>query len=125
METPATEKVFYQDSNVTITQSRFVSQSKTYAMRNISSVTNFQIKKSRLLQILLILVGVMCMLTESARVFGIFLLALGILLLYLTKDEYSVRINSNSGEADGYISKDQQLIQKMVDAVNEAMIYRG
>ena len=44
------EKIFYQDKNVTVTQSRFVVDGKTYAMRNISSVTNFKIKKSILLQ---------------------------------------------------------------------------
>jgi len=125
MDIQGTEKVFYQDANVTITQSRFVSSSKTYAMRNIASVTMHHFQKSRIWQILIIAIGVMCLLAENSRIFGIVMIAIGALALYLTKDEYSVRINSNSGESDGFISKDRLLIQKMVDAVNDAVIYRG
>jgi len=125
MENQGAEKVFYQDANVTITQSRFVSSSTTYAMRNISSVTTYHIQKSRFWQIAIIIIGVMCLLAEDSRIFGVIMICIGALALYLTKDEYSVRIHSNSGESDGFISNDRSLIQKMVNAVNEAVVYRG
>lgn len=121
----SSEKCFYQDTNVTVTQSRFVAYSKTYAMRNISSVSTHTIKKSRLFQILFIVIGVFCLMGESTRLVGVVAVALGILFLFLTKDEYSVRINSNSGEADGFVSKDRELVEKIVDAVNEAIVFRG
>lgn len=41
------ETTFYQDNSVTVTQSRYVTHSKTYAMRNISSVHIFEIIKSK------------------------------------------------------------------------------
>ncbi len=47
---------------------------------------------------------------------------LGLVWFLLLKDKYSVRINSNSGEVDGYISKDKELIQNIVNAVNNAII---
>ncbi len=49
------EVIFYNDTNVTVTQSRFVTQSKTYAMRNISSVHVFEIVKSKMKAILFII----------------------------------------------------------------------
>ncbi len=51
------ENQFYHDGVVTVTQSRFVTQSKTYAMRNISSVHIFEIQKSRVGPIIMILLG--------------------------------------------------------------------
>jgi len=119
------EKNFYQDAEVLVTQARFVARDKTYAMRNISSVSIRHIKKSKAFQIMLIIIGALCLFGKDSWSYGIVILALGILLLVLIKDEYSVHINSNSGEADGFTSKDKKLIEKIVDAVNEAIIYRG
>jgi hypothetical protein len=124
--TQVQEKVFYQDTNVTVTQSRFIANGKTYAMSNISSVAIFKKVKSRLFQILLIIVGLaVCFTSNDAKILGFVIAAIGCLALYFTKDEYSVRITSNAGEADGFISKDQQYIQKIVTAVNDAIIHRG
>lgn len=119
------EKVFYKDQVVQVTQSRFVTNSKTFAMRNISSVTLFEIKASRAFQIFMIIVGALLLINNDTRVFGIVLVLAGALILYFTKDSYSVRISSNSGESDGFISKDKELVQKIVSAVNDAIIHRG
>lgn len=118
------EKIFLKDNNVTITQSRFISLDTTYAMRNISSVSMFQIKKKKkkTLAILLIVIGVLFFIPSR----GVLLL-IGIAMIILNKDKYkySVRIQSNAGEADGFISTDKVYIQKIIDSVNDAMIYRG
>ena len=53
------------------------------------------------------------------------LACIGGLWYYSIKDEYSVRISSNSGEANGFRSKDKDYIQKIVNALNDAMIHRG
>lgn len=119
------EKIFYQDAKVTVTQSRFVTEYTTYAMRNISSVTLYKITKSRFVQIVLIILGVLTMLADDLKFLGLLIIAAGILWLYKTKDEYSVRITSNSGESDGFISPDRQVVSTIVNAVNEAMAYRG
>ncbi|MBL0741451.1 DUF6232 family protein [Chryseolinea lacunae] len=119
------ETVFFQDANVTITQSRFVTQAKTYAMNNISSVCLYRIKRSKGLQLFLLIAGLLLIIGESTRVAGIVMALVGLVLLFLLKDSYSVRINSNSGEADGYISKDRNYILQIVNAVNDAIVHRG
>ena len=50
MDATQDDKVFLKDSNVLVTQSRFVAGGKTYAMRNISSVTKYKIPKKSVLQ---------------------------------------------------------------------------
>ncbi|PTQ92414.1 hypothetical protein C8P68_11214 [Mucilaginibacter yixingensis] len=126
MESTTTGEVtFYQDRSVTVTQSRYITNSKTYAMRNISSVHIFEIVKSRTFPVLLIIVGGLMMCADSARVLGAVLLVLGIALLFVIKNEFAVRISTNSGEANSFISKDRAYIQTIVDALNEAIIHRG
>jgi uncharacterized membrane protein YfhO len=125
MEPLNKEVVFYQDQHVTVTQARFISQGKTYAMNNISSVSLFEIKRSRILEILMIIIGLLMLAGDSTRIIGVLLIMIAIALFFLLKNSYSVRIQSTSGEADGLISKDGEYVNKIVSAVNEAIIFRG
>lgn len=124
MET-AQEKVFYQDKNVTVTQSRFIANGKTFAMRNISSVTNYRIEAGKGFAYFMIFIGFLFLFADSFRVFGGIMIVIGILVIVIQKDTYAVRISSNSGEANALESPDEPYIQKIVDAVNQAMVHRG
>lgn len=126
METPLQNEInFYQDVNVTVTQSRYITNSKTYAMRNISSVHTFEIVKSKTLPFILIAVGLLFALIEDARIIGFILLAVGFITLFLIENEFAVRISTNSGEVNSIVSKDKNYVQKIVDALNNAIIHRG
>ncbi len=126
METQ-TERTFLQDSNVHVTNSRFTAAGKTFAMRNISSVSAHHYPKSKIPAIFLMIVGIGITFSggTNALIIGIFILGLAILWFRSIKDRYSVRINSNSGEADGLTSTDREYIYSVVNAVNEAIIHRG
>ena len=119
------ESTFYQDSRVTVTQSRFVTQAKTYAMRNISSVHVFEIIKSKTKAMLLVLFGIALLFSGKTIIIGVILIALGIWWFIYIKNEYAVRISTNAGETNSIISKDKIYIQKIVNALNEAIIHRG
>lgn len=119
------ETKFYQDSAVIVTQSRFVTQSKTYAMRNISSVHVFEIIKSKTKAILMVFFGLIFLFSKDIFWIGIIIIALGIWWLFSIKNEYAVRISTNAGEANSIISKNKDYIQKIVNALNDAIIHRG
>lgn len=126
MEAPVQNEImFYQDGNVTVSQSRFITNSKTYAMRNISSVHIFEIVASRKLPVIMILIGFFMLFSDSARIVGFIIIALGVGALFLIKNEFAVRISTNSGEANSIVSKDRAYIQTIVNALNEAIIHRG
>jgi len=126
METPLQNEVtFYQDVNVTVTQSRYVTNTKTYAMRNISSVHIFEIIKSKTLPIIMVIVGLLLLFTAEIRIIGFITMAIGILILIFAKNEFSVRISTNSGEVNSIVSKDRLYIQTIVNALNNAIIHRG
>lgn len=119
------ETTFYQDSSVTVTQSRYITQSKTYAMRNISSVHIFEIEKSRAIPILMILFGIPFLFSGDIFWIGLILIVLGILILFSIKNEFAVRISTNAGEANSIVSKNRDYVQKIVSALNDAIIHRG
>jgi hypothetical protein len=121
----STEKTFYRDDSVVVTQARFVANGKTYAMRNISSVSLMKKARSRLFEFICFFIGALLLFSTNTLLFGVILILLGLALLFLLKDEYSVRIQSNSGEADGFISKNKDYVGKVVAAVNEAIVFRG
>ena len=121
------EKIFYQNGSVTVTQSRFIAGSVTYAIRNISSVQVGVNKASRTLQILLIILGVIIAISmiKENPILGIILAAIGGVWLYYTKDKYTVKMTTNAGQTDGHISKNAEMITKIVSALNDAIVYKG
>jgi hypothetical protein len=125
METSQAERTFYQDADVTVTQARFVTQNKTYAMRNISSVSLYHIASSRIFQIILLALGLLMLLDDGLRTAGFFMAVIGGLWLYFTKDSYAVRISTNSGETNSVISKDKEYVTKIVNALTDAIVHRG
>lgn len=119
------EVTFYQDINVTVTQSRYVTNSKTYAMRNISSVNISEIVKSKTAPVLMIIAGVLMLFANDIRILGFILLAVGILILALNKNEFTLRISTNAGEVNTIVSKDRLYVQNIVSALNDAIVFRG
>jgi hypothetical protein len=120
-----TETTFYQDAQILVTPSRYVTDAKTYAMRNISSVHVFEIVKSKTLQVIVFIIGLLLMFNDDLRILGFIFSAGSIGSFFLVKNEYAVRISTNSGEANSLVSKDKIYIQQIVNALNDAIIHRG
>ncbi|MEH6306198.1 DUF6232 family protein [Olivibacter sp. CPCC 100613] len=126
METPIQNEIhFYQDGDIIVTQSRYIAQATTYAMRNISSVKLKKIPAERRMAIIMFLGGFLMLFSSDARVIGVLLIAVAITLFVYIKDEFAVRISTNAGETNTFISKNREHVQKIVDALNEAIIYGG
>lgn len=146
------EKIFFQENNVLVSQSRLVIEDKTYVLRNISSVStasNHWIKKpSKVLYKILIGLALL-LLYNQYKVISLYkqqntdipnfcyimiviYIAVFIFAVYKINRlkpqyfyNYYVRISSNSGTSDVLSSSDKQYIQKVVEALNQAIIYRG
>ena len=120
-----TEKIFYQDQNVTITQSRYIALGKTYAMRNISSVSIYRVERSTLLPMTLFTIGLIMCFDTDVRLAGIILVLGSFVWMATMRSSYSVRISTNSGETNSLTSKNKQYVQEIVSALNDAIVYRG
>jgi hypothetical protein len=125
------ETTYYQDGQVTISNARAVLGAKTYAMTNITSVTMGEKPANRALGAVLVLAGGagLCVGgagdSSGALIVGVLLVIAGIALAILAKPSYIVKIGSAGGESDALIAPDKEYIQKIVNAVNEAIIKRG
>ena len=117
------EKVFFEEGDVKVTSSRFLTYGKTQTLSGITSVSSFEQKPSRKYPIILGIVGLICF-TFSWLV-AVILVALAVLWWISQKTDYIVRLESSSGTTDALTSKNQDFIFKVGDAMNEAIVYRG
>jgi len=135
MATPAvaTEITFYSDEGgVRVTNSRLIIGPVTYAMLNVTSVSRIFTKPNRVGPAVLLGIGALCLVASFSEhldptplVWGLVLTGLGALIWKLQKTKYHLRIASASGEANAITSVDAGQIDRIVQAVNEAMIKRG
>lgn len=115
------EKIFYKDPKVTVTQSGFVVGTETYSIKDISLVSNFEIIKSKTGPIIQMALGAILLIPPELRILGGILVIIGFLWLFSVKNEYAVRISTNVGEVDSVVSTNRDYIQKIVDALHEAL----
>ena len=120
---PKREKVFLAEDGVRITSTRAILGGKTYALRNISSVSLEEIPADTATANAMILWGLILSLCTCGLT--LILSIIGAVMLSNAKPSYAVRLASNAGEHHALISNDQEQIEAIVKAIEEAMIAYG
>lgn len=123
MVTQAQEKVFFQSDNVLISNTRMNLGGTTYATANVTSVSTLESKPGRKFEIILGLIGLV-VLTETF-LGGLILIALAVLIFKMKKSKFIVKLSSSANEKDALWSNDKNFIHTVVEAINEAIIFRG
>jgi hypothetical protein len=125
---------FYSDQKgVRITSARLIVGNTTYAMLNVSSVSMTVTKPSLFWPVTLVLVGAAIMLAAlshsraatSLLVVGALLALVGVVAWRGSSPTYHVRISASSGESTALSSSDKGYVEKVIRAINEAIIHRG
>lgn len=127
------EKTYYQGGQVTITSTRAVFWSNTYALANITSVSALAVPASALVPFLLVGGGVLAILfgvvspDNQLACWGIgaVLVVAGVLYGRAQKPAYVVKIGTAGAEQRAYTSQDKDEIDRIVAALNEAIVQRG
>lgn len=122
--TPEAEKTFLESGAVTVTNTRFIVPGQTYAMSGVTSVRFERVEPKRGWPIFITLVGLLLLASDALRAFGVILLVIGIAWLVLVKTDFAVALSSASGEVRAIKSKDSAFINGIVNALNEAIVYR-
>lgn len=120
------EKIFFNQGNVSVSNSRFIVDGQTYAMSNVTSVKSGVTPPDRGAAIVITIIGLGCLL-GSGWVFVGGLVALGIAVLAWigSKAKYSVILNTSSGENQALVSEDKPYIANVISSLNEAIVSRG
>ena len=122
----AEEKNFFNQGGVSVSNSRMMYGGQTYAMSDITSVKSFEKTPSRIVPIILIIVGLFGLAAgKDGIIVALLLIGGGIAWLIAQKSDYSVLLTSASGEVKAYTSKDKDFVGKIINAVNEAIVHRG
>ena len=117
------EKEFFNYEDVKVTNARFVNGNQTYAMSNITSVKSFVQKPSRLGGVIVLLVGLAIAL--NSPVVGLLIAAAAMVYLVLQKTKYHIMLATAGGEVSALTTHQSDYLQKVVAALNEAIVYRG
>lgn len=119
------EKTFFQYEDVTVTNSRFMVASQTFAMSNITSVKASKQEPKRFWPIVLIVVGVFALMSNANIWIVVLMVGGGIVWLLLQYTMYHVMLTTAGGETSALSSKQRDYIEKVVQALNEAIVARG
>lgn len=139
------EVSLYNANGVQVTSARFVANGTTFALANISSVQKIIVKADKSMS-LWAMVGAIAFgicgcgglsftaydnspIWRIAGVLGVLgalgLAALWLAIIFIPKDRYAVRIHTNAGESNAFVSTDGSEIDRIVGALNQAIISRG
>lgn len=134
MSTEVNEATFYTDEQgVSVTSARLIVGSKTYAMRNITSVATRRSGPSYVGPVVAGLLGVGLVLAgfavnprnASDIIFGALIVSLGVLWARVLRPDHHLQISSSAGESSALASKKKDYIDGIAHAINEAVIHRG
>lgn len=139
------ETELFKAGNITVTTARFITGASTFAIANIASVSRVRIPANNLAAILAVLVGGLAAMCSVVGFYfsrfdnspawiisgvigclgGIVLIGLAVLIFVINKDKYAVQITTNAGQQNAVVSNDKDMIEKIVGALNQALIQRG
>jgi hypothetical protein len=115
------DEVFFSTGGITV--SRFVVDSQTFALSNISSVRGVETPPSRTAPGVLLLFGVF-LLFASVWV-GLVVIAICVAWLIFQKSAFSIVLTAAGGEVKAYTSEDRVFISRVIQALTEAIVARG
>ena len=132
------EQVFLEEGGMFVSISRVILSGTTYSTANITSVSKRVRPAKTGCATTLVVVGILWALGALAAassedlgmgvinlVFGIVILVVGVLWLRSLKPTFLVVFASASGEREALNSKDEELIDRVVNSVNRAIVARG
>lgn len=137
METEREITFYSDDQGVTITNTRLVISNTTYAMANITSVKTDKVLPDYsgpwfVAAPGLGILGLGIWTIFSLHSFGLFLICgglfvfgIGVLWAWLVSPQFHLRISSAAGESSALSSWDKAYIEKIDQAIRQAIIHRG
>ena len=119
------EPVYFVQANVTVTKSRFIVGTQTFAMANVTSVDALEIPPKRGIPLLCaILISVI--LAMASTVLAIGGMVFGFMMVFLLiKPTYAVQLTTSAGQREVCTSRDPKFIRGVVDAINRSIVERG
>jgi hypothetical protein len=128
--------VILDEAAISVTSARLIASGQTYAMSGITSVKKGVAYPPKLWPVLMILLGLLMIAAvigntdKSAPVAlgvgsSLFFLVVGFLWLRSKRPIYVVVLTSASSETKAYTSTDEAFVDRVIKAINDAIVHRG
>lgn len=122
------EKVFFEYEDVKVTNARFINGANTYAMAGITSI-KLREKKPRMLDVVICAFISLTFLFKAPENYDLIApaIALAGVAFFLYKKKrtlYAIILATSGGESEGLLSNQLEYTTQVVNALNEAVIYR-
>jgi hypothetical protein len=121
------EQIFFDEGGIKVTNARFIVHSQTYAMNGVTSVKSSVTSPSRGGPIALIVVGLILLfaLEGASKIIGLAVGGLGVWIFIQQKSTHAVFLSSASGEVQALTDQNENYINGVIQALNEALVHRG
>lgn len=133
------DEVFLSEGGIVVSKTRFVAGVQTFALANITSVTPVQLPPRRGKWAVLLIVGLLVALfgislinDDESKAGGAFVITFGgamflgaIFGIFTARPSYAVFLNTAGGEMKTCHSRDGTFVQRVVAALNQAIVARG
>lgn len=143
----ADEILYYTDGHQVMVTNSFIKVKKTlYQLKGITRHGMYIIHPPKLIQLGLMLMGTLVFICGSMNLFpnqfgntvdlvwfrlethlflmsiGLLLFSAGMIILWILKDRYAVRIHTAEGEKDLVVSENKEYVSMIVEALNRAYL---
>ncbi len=117
------ERTFFEYEGVKVTNARFVVDGQTFAMSNVTSVNPITEPPKRLWGILILMVGVASLFENPF--FGVPVVAIAAYFLFKQRAVYHVMLRTSGGETKALTTHQKNHLDRVVSALNDAIVHRG
>ena len=125
------EKTFFEQGGIKVTNARFISGGQTFSMNNVTSIKTSARAPKRFWPILAVIFGALMALSgvmASNVMMGLLGAALagwGAYTRWRAQTEYDLLLTTAAGEASALSTRDKALLDRIVAALNDAIVARG
>jgi hypothetical protein len=123
------ERTFLHEGGVKVTNARVLVGSQTYAMSGVTSVKHSMEAAKRGFSLICFLIGAGTLYYDhrdtNPILIGAVAIVIGIVAWILKKDKHFVILHSSSGESRAVMHTDRGFINRVIQAINNAIVSRG
>jgi hypothetical protein len=118
------ERIFFEYEDVKVTNARFINGNQTYAMHNVTSIKPYEEPPNRLVGIIVLLVGLAIM-VDASFMTGVLVTAAAAFYLYQQKTTYQILLSTSAGETTALVTYQREYLDRVITALNSAIVHRG
>ena len=124
------EEVYFSEGEVQVTSTRLQTETTMYPVNGITAVSLVDVPKNYTPGLAVVGIGIGVGLLgvnmgSAILVVGLGFLALGVVILVLARKKWAVAIGTAGGQQHAVVSTDRAYVERIVQALNDAVTRRG